>query len=82
MAGFCLSPTQALVSRLSVGGFAPLLPQQRLVQSRIRAEYSDRLERELDLVATRRSNGTAVEALSHHCWPRTISGFRPLRELR
>lgn len=81
MAGFYLTPTQALVSRLAVGGFERLLPQQLAVQSRVRAAFSDRLDRELDAVATRRANGAAIEALHHRRHPRSDSNFFQPRAL-
>lgn len=81
MAGLSLTPTQALVSRLTAGGFAPLLPQQRAVKSLVWACFSDRLERALDAVATRRTNGAAIEALHHRRYPRSDNCFWQPRDI-
>lgn len=81
MTGLSLTPTQALVSRLAGGGFEPLLPQQRFVQSLLQRSGWEHLEREVDAIATRGTNGALIEALSHRRWPRSDNCFWQPREL-
>lgn len=80
-----MTPTHALEARLAVGGFEPLLPAQRLVQLRLAGldviGFTERLDRGLDRICTRRSNGAAVEPLHHHAYPRRWHRPAPLREL-
>ena len=42
MTRFVLTPTQALVSRLAVGGFEPLLPAQKKAQAKVRESFDER----------------------------------------
>ncbi|MBI2801276.1 MAG: hypothetical protein HYX63_13525 [Gammaproteobacteria bacterium] len=75
-----LTAQSALMSRLFVGGFKPLLPAQRAVQARLREAGAFRVERELETIATRRANGAAIETLHHRRWPQSNHCFKPAGE--
>lgn len=63
-----MRPVAALRARLAAGGFEPLLPAQAAVAARL-------ADRQLDAVAERRSNGTAVGRLRHYRWPHSNPCF-------